>query len=136
MVLGLGDGDDKFTYAAGTHIDIGDFAALAKSTAVLQEFQVPPAHRIARATLLARVRETAAFVRVAGRVDGGALSAGAGASLRAEIDEYCGTPPRPHHVAEALLTMSLVAASLTEKDGAKAFLVGEVERLQKSAGAR
>jgi hypothetical protein len=137
MVEGLGD--EMVPWWIGPHVR--DYAGLARSTAVLQAAQeahaIGAAPQPARAALCARITETAAVLRVASRVEGGgALTAGAMASLSAEIDEYCGTPPRPHPLSEALLAVAQYASSLKETDRAKAPLVTVVERLQKSVSAR
>jgi hypothetical protein len=129
MVEGLGDEEIPWWIAPY----VRDFAALAQSTAVLgaarQAAQGSP--EPALVALAQRISQTAAVARIAVRMKGGeALNAAVGSALSAEIDEYCGTPPRPHHLNQAALAVSLVASSLSEKDAAKAVLIAEAERLQ------
>ena len=127
LVEGLGDEEIPWWIAPY----VRDFAALAKSTAVLQNLNPVAAHEPALASLTRRIGETAAVARVAAHVKGNdALSAGVNATLAAEIDEFCGTPPRPHRLNQAALAVSLIAASLEANDPAKTVLVNQAERLQ------
>lgn len=126
-VEGLGDEEIPWWIAPY----VRDFVALAKSTAVLQNLNPAAAHEPALAAFTRRIAETAAVARVAAHVKGNeGLSAGVSAALAAEIDEFCGTPPRPHRLDQAALIASLIAASLETNDPAKAALVNQVERLQ------
>jgi hypothetical protein len=107
------------------------FAALAKSTAVLLNLNSAAAHEPALASLTRRIGETAAVARVAAHMKGNdALAAGVNVALAAEIDEFCGTPPRPHRLNQAALAVSLIASSLEANDPAKTALVNQAERLQ------
>lgn len=127
-----GLGDEEIPWWIAPHVR--DFVALAKSSAVLTAKQAAadsPAPHAALAALALRVSQTAAVARVAAHVEGGKqLGAGVASALRAEIDEYCGTPPRPHHLNQAALTVALIAAGLEDRDPAKGALVTEAERLQ------
>jgi hypothetical protein len=88
-------------------------------------------HEPALASFTRRIAETATVARVAAHVKGNeGLSVGVSAALAAEIDEFCGTPPRPHRLTEAALAVSLIAASLEANDPAKTVLVNQSERLQ------
>ena len=125
-VEGLGDEEIPWWIAPY----VRDFAALAKSTAVLENLAAKP--ETALASLTRRVMETASVARVAAHTKGNeALSAGVSAALAADFDEFCGTPPRPHRLDQAALIASLIASSLQANDPAKAVLVAQVERLQK-----
>jgi len=129
-VEGLGDEEVPWWIAR----DVRDFVGLARSSAVRNAARGEPGEvrvEFALESLAARIAQTAAVARVAAHVENGKqLVAGVGSALRAEIDEYCGTPPRPHHVGQAALAVALVAAGLDEKDPAKAVLVEEASRLQ------
>jgi hypothetical protein len=127
FVEGLGDEEIPWWIAPY----VRDFAALARSTAVLQSLNHAAAPEPALASLTRRLAETAAVARVAAHVKGNeALAAGVSAALASEIDEYCGTPPRPHRLNQAALAVSLIAASLEANDPAKTVLVNQAERLQ------
>jgi hypothetical protein len=131
FVEGLGDEEIPWWIAPY----VRDFAALAKSTAVLQSLNPAAAPEPALASLTRRLAETAAVARVAAHVKGNeALAAGVSAALAADIEEYCGTPPRPHRLHQAALAVSLIAASLEVNDPAKTVLVNQAERLQKLEG--
>lgn len=128
MVEGLGDEEIPWWIAPY----VRNFAELAKSAAVVdaqhKAAPVPPA----LASLTQRLAQTASIARVAAYVKGNeGLAAGVSASMAADIDEYCGTPPRPHHIDQAGLVASLIAASLDANDPAKAALVAQAERLQR-----
>jgi hypothetical protein len=127
-----GLGDEEIPWYIAPYVR--DFAALAKSGAVLEAnraLAAAPAPQLALTALAGRLAQTAAIARVAAHVEGGkALAAGVSGSIRDEIDEYCGTPPRPHHIGQAALAVALLASSLDDKDPAKTALVGEAERLQ------
>lgn len=89
----------------------------------------------ALASLTPGARASAAVAHVAANVKGNeGFAAGVSATMAADIDEYCGIPPRPKHVNEAGLAVSLIAASLAANDPAKAALVSQAERLQKLRG--
>ena len=120
FVEGLGDEEIPWWIAPY----VRDFAALAKSTAVLQSSNPATAHEPVLASFTRRIGETAAVARVAAHVKGNeALAAGVSAALASEIDEFCGTPPRPHRLNQAALIVSLIAASLEANDPAKTVLV-------------
>jgi hypothetical protein len=128
MVEGLGDEEIPWWIAPY----VRNFAELAKSAAVIDAQRkaapIPPA----LASLTRRLAQTAAIARVAAHVKGNeGLAAGVSASMAADIDEYCGTPPRPHHIDQAGLVASLIASSLEANDPAKAALVAQAERLQR-----
>jgi hypothetical protein len=126
-VEGLGDEEIPWWIAPY----VRDFSALAKSTAVLQRLNPAAAHEPALASFARRIAETAAVARVAVHVKGNeGLAAGVSAALASEIDEFCGTPPRPHRLNQAALAVSLIAASLEANDPAKTVLVNQAERLQ------
>lgn len=131
-VEGLGDEDVPWWIAP----HVRDFGALARSGVVRTAALAAAANPMPQPALQAltvRVAQTAAAARVAVHVEGGKqLVAGVTGALRADIDEYCGTPPRPHHVSEAALAVALLASGLEEKDPAKAVLVSEAERLQQT----
>lgn len=125
-VNGLGDEEIPWWIAPY----VRDFAALAKSTAVLENLKATP--EPALLSLTRRVAETAAVARVAAHTKGNeGLTAGVQAALAAELDDWCGTPPRRHHLDQALLVVSLLASGLETNDPAKAALVSQAERLQK-----
>lgn len=125
LVEGLGDEEIPWWIAPY----VRDFAALARSTAVLENLTAKP--ETALISLTRRVAETASVARVAAHVKNEALSAGVGATLAADFDEFCGTPPHPHRLDQAALIASLIASSLQAHDPAKAVLVAQVERLQR-----
>jgi hypothetical protein len=133
-VEGLGDEEIPWWIAPY----VRDFAALARSSAVLEataHAAAGPAPEPALMALTTRLAQTAAVARVAAHVDGGKqLSAGVSGALSADIDEFCGTPPRPHHLQQAALAVALIASSLGAKDPAKAALIAEAERLQQKLG--
>ena len=133
-VEGLGDEEIPWWLAPY----VRDYVALAKSSAVLKAAHAAadsPLPHAALGALALRVSQTAAVARVAAHVEGGKqLGAGVASALRAEVDEYCGTPPRPHHLNQAALAVALIAAGLEERDPAKAALVTEAERLQQKLG--
>jgi hypothetical protein len=129
MVEGLGDEEIPWWIAPY----VRDFAGLAKSTAVSEASarEVEPS----LTALTQRIAQTAAVAHVAANVKGNdGFSAGVSATLAADIDEFCGTPPRPKHINQAGLVVSLIAASLPANDPAKAVLVSQAERLQKLRG--
>ena len=128
-VEGLGDEEIPWWIAPY----VRDFAALARSTALLEAAQRVRSDPMPGRALSARIVEAAAIARVAARMGEGGkqLLAGVTSVLRAEIDDYCGTPPRPHLVVQAALAVSLIASSLRENDAAKPLLVAEAEKLQK-----
>jgi len=129
-VEGLGDEEVPWWIAPY----VRNFVALAKSSAVLELSRGADAERTpgpALTALTVRLSQTAAFARVVAHLtDGKQLAGGISAALAAEIDEYCGTPPRPHHLGQAALAVALLASSLQQKDPAKAMLVAEADRLQ------
>ena len=130
MVEGLGDESIPWWLAPY----VRDFTGLAKSSAVAKAVAAHaanPTPQPALAELVGRISELVPVARASAYIkENQALAAGAGAALRADIDLYCGTPPRPHHLLEAALAVSLVASSLHETDAAKPLLVAETERLQ------
>ena len=73
-----------------------------------------------------RLAQTAEIARVAIHAkDNVGLATGVSATLAADIDEFCGTPPQPHQVNQAGLAVSLIAARLEANDPAKAVLVAQ-----------
>lgn len=127
MVEGLGDEEIPWWIAPY----VRNFAELAKGQAVIDTQRQNTPIGPALESLTLRLAQTAAIARVAVHVNGNeGLAAGVSATLTADIDEFCGTPPRPHHVNLAGLAVSLIAASLEAGDPAKAALVGQAERLQ------
>ena len=132
-----GLGDEEIPWYLAPYVR--DFAALAKSTAVFEATRAAAAAPLPQPSLMAlasRLSRTAAVARVATHVEGGkAMVAGVSSSMRADIEEYCGTPPRPHHLGQAALAVALLASSLEEKDPVKVLLVGEAERLQQKLAA-
>ena len=130
FVEGLGDEEIPWWIAPY----VSDFVGLARSEAVRAATLAAAANPTplpALEALVARVAQTAAAARIAVHVEGGKqLAAGVTSALRADIDGYCGTPPRTRHVSEAALAVSLLASGLEDRDPAKAVLVGEAERLQ------
>jgi hypothetical protein len=128
-VEGLGDEEIPWWIAPY----VRDFAALAKSTAVLENLKATA--EPALMSLTRRVAETAAVARVAARMKGNdGLANGVSAALAADLDEFCGTPPRRHRLDQALLIVSLIASGLETSDPAKTALVAQAERLQKLQG--
>ena len=114
---------------------VRDFAGLARSSAVSEAQRIAAEVEPALAALTQRLAQTAAVAHVAANVKGNeGFTAGVSATMAADIDEYCGTPPRPKHVNQAGLAVSLIAASLPASDPAKAALVSQAERLQKLRG--
>ena len=131
MVEGLGDEEIPWWIAPY----VRDFAGLAKSTAVSEAQRGATQVEPALAALTQRIAQTAAVAHVAANVKGNdGFAAGVSATLAADIDEFCGTPPRPRHINQAGLAVSLIAASLPANDPAKAALVSQAERLQKLRG--
>jgi hypothetical protein len=133
-VEGLGDEEIPWWIAPY----VRDFATLARSSAILEataRAAAGPTPQPALLALTARLAQTAAVARVAAHAEGGKqLSAGVSSALSADIDEFCGTPPRPHHLQQAALAVSLIASSLEAKDPARAALIAEAERLQQKLG--
>ncbi len=130
-VEGLGDEEIPWWIAPY----VRDFAALAKSSVLIEAQGNATAIEPALASLTQRLAQTAAVARVAAHVKGNeGLAGGISAALAAEIDEYCGTPPRPHHLNQAGLVLALIASSLEANDPAKLALVAQAERLQKLRG--
>jgi hypothetical protein len=135
FVEGLGDEEVFFRIAPY----VRDLVGLARSTRVASD----PMPIRGLAALAARLAETAALARVATRLTSGnvatplgkEMTAGISSALAAELEEYCGTPPRPHHVAQAGLVVALLAAELEANDPAKAVLVAQLGRLAENRGA-
>lgn len=128
-VEGLGDEEIPWWIAPY----VRDISALANSTAVLENLRSAP--EPALVALTRRLSETAAVARVAAHIKGNeGLAGGVSAALAADIDEFCGTPPRPHRVDLAGLAVALIASSLQAHDPAKAALVSQAERLQTIRG--
>ena len=122
MVEGLGDEEIPWWLAPYVH----NAAALARSSAVLEAKNNAAAERLAR-----RITEIAGVARVAAHMKGNeGFATGVNSALTAEIDEFCGTPPRRHHLDQASLAVALVASSLEANDPAKAALVAQADRLQ------
>ncbi|HEX9254741.1 MAG TPA: hypothetical protein VF938_04325 [Candidatus Angelobacter sp.] len=122
MVEGLGDEEIPWWLAPY----VRDAAALARSSAVLEAKNNAAAERLAR-----RISEIAGVARVAAHMRGNeGFASGVNSALTAEIDEFCGTPPRPHHLNQAALAVALIASSLEANDPAKAALVAQADRLQ------
>lgn len=131
MVEGLGDEEIPWWIAPY----VRDFAGLAKSSAVSEAQRSAVEVEPSLAALTQRIAQTAAVAHVAANVKGNeGFAAGVSATLAADIDEYCGTPPRPKHINQAGLAVSLIAAGLPANDPAKAALVSQAERLQKLRG--
>ena len=127
MVEGLGDEEIPWWIAPY----VRDFAALAKSSVLIDDHYDESALETALACLTRRLAQAAAVAHVAAYVNGNEdLTAGVSATMAADIDEYCGTPPRPRHVNQAGLAVSLLAASLAANDPAKLALIAQAERLQ------
>ncbi len=131
MVEGVGDEEIPWWIAPY----VRDFAALAKSSVLLDDHYGEPAVESALVSLTRRLAQTAAMAHVAANIKGNEdLTAGISATMAADIDEYCGTPPRPRHVNQAGLAVSLLAASLAANDPAKLALIAQAERLQRLRG--
>jgi hypothetical protein len=114
---------------------VRDFAGLAKSSAATEAQRGAAEVEPALVALTQRLAQTAAVAHVAANIKGNeSLAAGVSATLAADIDEYCGTPPRPKHVNQAGLAVSLIASSLAANDPAKAAFVSQAERLQTLRG--
>jgi hypothetical protein len=128
MVEGLGDEEIPWWIAPY----VRNFTELAKSQVLIDAQRNAKPAELALASLAQRLGQTAAVARVAAHVKGNeGLAAGVSATMADEIDEFCGTPPRPHHINQAGLVVSLIAASLEANDPAKAALVAQAERLQR-----
>jgi hypothetical protein len=126
-VEGLGDEEIPWWIAPY----VRNFGELAQSTVSIVAQREATSVEPALASLAQRLVQTAAVARVAVHVKGNeGLAAGVSASLAADIDEYCGTPPRPHHLNQAGLVVSLIASALQAGDPAKAVLVAQAQRLQ------
>jgi hypothetical protein len=126
-VEGLGDEEIPWWIAPY----VRNFGELAQSTASIVAQREAASVELPLASLTERLVQTVAVARVAAHMKGNeGLAAGVSASLAADIDEYCGTPPRPHHLNQAGLVVSLIAASLEVNDPAKAVLVAQAQRLQ------
>jgi hypothetical protein len=122
MVEGLGDEEIPWWLAPY----VRDVVALARSSAVLEAKNNAAAERLSR-----RISEIAGVARVAAHMKGNeGFASGVNSALSAEIDEFCGTPPRHHHLNQAALAVALIASSLEANDPAKAVLVAQAERLQ------
>jgi len=122
MVEGLGDEEVPGWLAP----HVRDFAALARSSAVLEAKNNAALQRLAQ-----RIGEIAGVARVAAHMKGNeGLAGGVNSALAAEIDEFCGTPPHPHRLDQAALAVALIASSLEANDPAKAALVAQADRLQ------
>jgi hypothetical protein len=131
MVEGLGDEEIPWWLAPY----VRDFAGLAKSSALTDAQRNAAAVEPALASLGQRLVQTAAVARVAAQAKGNeGMAAGVSGALAADIDYFCGTPPRPHHVNQAGLLVALIASSLEANDPAKLALVAQAERLQKLRG--
>ena len=127
MVEGLGDEEIPWWIAPYAR----NFAELAKSAALIDAQRNATHVEPGLASLAQRMAQTASVARFAVYVkENESLAAGVSASMAANIDEYCGTPPRPHHIDEAGLVVSLIAAGLEANDPAKTALVAQAERLQ------
>ena len=130
MVEGLGDEEIPWWLAPY----VRDFAALAKSSALIDAPRNARAVEPGLASLMLRLVQTAAVARVAAHVKGDGMTAAVSTTLNAELEEYCGTPPRPHHIDQAGLVLALIASSLEANDPAKLALVAQAERLQRIRG--
>lgn len=131
MVEGLGDEEIPWWLAPY----VRDFVGLAKSSALTDAQRNATAVEPALASLGQRLVQTAAVARVAAQAKGNeGMAAGVSGALAADIDNFCGTPPRPHHVNQAGLLVALIASSLESNDPAKLALVAQAERLQKLRG--
>jgi hypothetical protein len=131
MVEGLGDEEIPWWIAPY----VRNFAEVANSQALIETQQHAAPVGAALASLTLRLAQTVAIARVAVHVKGNeGLAAGVSATLAADIDEFCGTPPHPHRLNQAGLAVSLIAASFEANDPAKAALVAQAERLQALRG--
>lgn len=131
MVEGLGDEEIPWWLAPY----VRDFAALAMSSALIDAQRNATSVEPALASLIQRLVQTAAVARVAAHVKGNdGMTAAVSTALNAELEEYCGTPPRPHHIDQAGLAVALIAAKLEGSDPAKLALVAQAERLQRLRG--
>ena len=130
MVEGLGDEEIPWWLAPY----VRDFAALAKSSALIDAQRKATSVEPALVPLIGRLVQTAAVARVAAHVKGDGMTAAVSTTLNAELEEYCGTPPHPHHIDQAGLAVALIAASLEANDPAKLALVAQAERLQRLRG--
>ena len=129
MVEGLSDEEIPWWLAPY----VRDIATLARSSAVLEARNNAAAEKLA--SLARRISEIAGVARVAAHMKGNeGLASGVNSALTAEIDEFCGTPPRPHPLSHAALAVALIASSLEANDPAKAALVAQADRLQKLGG--
>jgi hypothetical protein len=127
MVEGLGDEDIPWWIAPY----VRNFGEVAKSQSLLDSQVHAAPVESGLASLSLRLAQTAAIARVAVHIKGNeGLAAGVSATLAADLDEFCGTPPRPHHLNQAGLAVSLIAAGLEANDPAKVALVAQAERLQ------
>src|SRR6478752_2029002 len=125
MVEGLGDEEIPWWLAPY----VRDIATLARSSAVLEAKNNAATEKLA--SLARRISEIAGGARVAAHMKGNeGLAGGVNSALTAEIDEFCGTPPRPHPLSQAALAVALLASSLQANDPAKAALVAQADRLQ------
>jgi hypothetical protein len=135
VVDGLGDESVPWWLAPY----VRDFGALARSSAIAKARTAQAtnaAPTLAFAELVGRISDLVPVARANAHIkETRALAVGVGGALSADIDFYCGTPPRPHHLLEAALAVSLVAANLHESDSAKALLVSEADRLQEKINA-
>ncbi|MGA8739644.1 MAG: hypothetical protein WB561_00495 [Terracidiphilus sp.] len=131
MVEGLGDEEIPWWIAPY----VRDFAALAKSSVLIDDHDDEPGVESALLSLTRRLAQAAAVAHVVANVKGNEdFTAGISATMAADIDEYCGTPTLPRHVNQAGLAVSLLAASLAANDPAKLALIAQAERLQKLRG--
>ena len=111
---------------------VRDFAGLAKSSALAEAQRTAAEADPALNVLTERLAQTAAVAHIAANIKGNdGFASGVSATIAADIDEYCGTPPRPKHINQAGLAVSLIASSLAPNDAAKAAFVAQAERLQK-----
>lgn len=94
-VEGLGDEEIPWWIAPY----VRDFAGLAKSSAFAEAQRGATEADVALASLTQRLAQTAAVAHVAANIKGNeGFAAGVSATMAADIDEYCGTPPRPKHI--------------------------------------
>jgi len=129
-VEGLGDEEIPWWLAPY----VRNFVNLAESSALI-DARKAAAGLPALGSLAQRLMQTAAVARVAAHVKGNdGMAEGVNAALTADIDEFCGTPPRPHHLEQAGLVVALIASNLEAGDPAKSVLVAQAGRLQKLRG--
>jgi len=129
-VEGLGDEEIPWWLAPY----VRNFVNLAESSALI-DARKAAAGLPALGSLAQRLMQTAAVARVAAHVKGNdGMAEGVSAALTADIDEFCGTPPRPHHLEQAGLVVALIASNLEAGDPAKSVLVAQAGRLQKLRG--